>query len=37
MEELLRRKKFDVSPTPTAMVEVPMGRTPGTPVAALTR
>jgi hypothetical protein len=37
MEELLRRKKFDVSAAPAAVVEVPMGRTPGTPVAALTR
>ena len=37
MEELLRRKKFDVPPAPAAMVEAPMGRTPGTPVEALTR
>ena len=37
MEELLRRKKFDVPPVPAAMAEVPMGRAPGTPVEALTR
>lgn len=37
MEELLRRKKFNVPPAPAAMAEVPMGRTPGTPVEALTR
>ena len=37
MEELLRRRKFDVSPAPAAVVEVPMGRSPGAPVAALTR
>ena len=36
MEELLRRKKFDVPPAPAAMAEVPMGRAPGTPVEALT-
>jgi hypothetical protein len=37
MEDLLRRKKFDVPPAPAAMVEAPMGRAPGTPVEALTR
>ena len=37
MEELLRRKKFDVPPAPAAMAEVPMGRAPGTPVDALTQ
>ena len=37
MEELLRRKKFDVPPAPAAMVEVPMGRVPGTPVDGLTQ
>lgn len=37
MEELLRRKKFDVPPAPAAMAGVPMERTPGTPVDALTR
>jgi hypothetical protein len=36
MEELLRRKKFDVPPAPAAMAEVPMGCAPGTPVEALT-
>ena len=37
MEELLRRKKFDVPPAPAAMAEVPMGRAPGTPVEALSQ
>jgi hypothetical protein len=37
MEELLRRKKFDVPSAPQRMVEVPMERAPGTPVDALTR
>ena len=37
MEELLRRKKFDVPPPPTGMVEVPTVRVPGTPADALTR
>jgi hypothetical protein len=37
MEELLRRKKFDVPPAPAAMAEVPMGRALGTPVEALTQ
>jgi hypothetical protein len=37
MEELLRRKKFDVPPPPTGIVEAPTVRVPGTPVDALTR
>ena len=37
LEELLRRKKFDVPPAPATMAEVPMGRAPGTPVEALTQ
>jgi hypothetical protein len=37
LEELLRRKKFDVPPAPAAMAEVPMGRVPGTPVEALSQ